>query len=77
LEVIDEVEPSWLDDRLYHYDLVLLDGLSDPALVASVKRTQPQASLVALGDLDGPLETLRSRLLPILARAGVAPPETA
>ena len=74
LEVVDDVDPSWLDDRLYHYDLVVLDGQSDTGLEARVKRTQPQAPRLALDDLDGPLETLRSRLTPILAGAGIAPP---
>jgi GT2 family glycosyltransferase len=70
VEVVDEADLSWLDKRLFLYDLVVLDRDRErhPALIATLERTQPQAPRVALGALRGAPEQ-------ILAAAGVAPPQ--
>jgi hypothetical protein len=77
VEVVDQEDPSWLDDRLFHYDLVVLDNESDARLPAALERTQPQAGRVTMSELDGSPETLRSRSLPVLLSAGIAPPTAA
>jgi O-antigen biosynthesis protein len=74
VEVIDQVGASWLDERLFLYDSVVLGEPSDPWLLAALERTQPQAPRIALGELDGAPETLMARLTPALVNAGIAPP---
>lgn len=69
VEVVDQADPSWLDERLFLYDLVVLGSEPDQRLVAALDRTQPQAARIRLEDLRGSLE-------PVLARAGIAPPQT-
>jgi hypothetical protein len=77
VEVIDEVGASWLDERLFLYDIAVLGEPSDPWLLAALERTQPQAPRIALGELDGPPETLLARVTPALVDAGIAPPSIA
>lgn len=73
VEVIDRGEPTWLEDRLFHYDAVVAsDGLG-AATEAAVARTQPQAARIGLDQLAGPWETARTRLRLALADAGIAP----
>ncbi len=69
VEVVDQADPTWLDERLFLYDLVVLgDGL-ERQLEAALDRTQPQAPRIRLEDLAGSLER-------VLTRAGIAPPQT-
>ncbi len=71
LEVVDREDPGWLEDRLFHYDLVVT-GSSSPLI--EIDETQPQAAQLPLEQLAGPMETLVARLIPALATAGIAPP---
>ena len=73
IEVVEELQPSWLSNRRFHYDLVVLGSESDARLRAALERTQPQAPRILLRELDGAPETLRSRVTPVLVGAGIAP----
>jgi GT2 family glycosyltransferase len=73
VELAPRVDPGWLEDRLFHYDLVSCDAGVDAAPPDALEQTQPQAQRVSLDELDGREPGLRSRLVPILADAGVAP----
>ena len=71
LELVDDEDPGWLADRLFHYDLVLLDGEPDRRLLDSLASTQPQAGRARVSDLHG---AATQRLLEQLAGAGIARP---
>ena len=72
LELVDNDDPAWLSQRLFHYDLVVLDGNGDARLRRLLERTQPQAHRISLEDLDpGSPHVLTGAL----ALAGIAPPE--
>jgi hypothetical protein len=71
IEIVDRDDPGWLEDRLFHYDLVFRAS-SNPLL--ALDETQPQAFQVSLEQLSGPRKTLVVRLTPVLAAAGIAPP---
>jgi GT2 family glycosyltransferase len=73
VEVVDQIDPSWLDERLFLYDIAVLGERADPWLLAALERTQPQASRIALAELDGPPENMLARVTPALAHAGIAP----
>jgi GT2 family glycosyltransferase len=75
VEVIDQADTSWMDERLFLYDMAMLGERSDP-IVAALERTQPQAPRIALAEFDGPPETLITRVTEALAAAGIAPPST-
>ena len=75
VEMLDDADPSWLDGRLFLYDLVFLGREADASLLSAAARTQPQASRFSLGELDGSPETLLPRLVAVMANAGIAPPE--
>ncbi|MBV9817432.1 MAG: glycosyltransferase family 2 protein [Solirubrobacterales bacterium] len=51
VEVADELDPGWLDHRLFHYDIVVLDGDPEPRFAAAALRTQPQARRVRADEL--------------------------
>lgn len=71
LELVDANDPAWLSQRLFHYDLIVLDSDPDPRLTELLKRTQPQAHRVSLEDLDaGGPHVLNAAL----ARVGIAAP---
>jgi hypothetical protein len=69
IEIVDE-DPAWLDDRLFHYDVVI-NGSSCSRL--ALERTQPQAPLMSLDELSGPADTRAASLTSFLAAAGIAP----
>jgi GT2 family glycosyltransferase len=73
IELVDEANPSWLEDRLFHYDLAVVGGGSALHVLAALERTQPQAPRIWLTELDGQPETLLSRLTPVLTNVGIAP----
>jgi O-antigen biosynthesis protein len=77
IEVVDQVDPSWLDERLFLYDIAVLGEPFDPRFLAALQRTQPQAPRIALAELDGPAETLMARVTLALVDAGIAPPSIA
>jgi hypothetical protein len=76
VEVIDQADPGWMDERLFLYDIAVLGERSDRPLVAALERIQPQAPRIALAELDGPPETLITRITGALVAAGIAPPST-
>lgn len=73
VEVVNQADPSWLDERLFHDDLIVLGGKPDARLLSALDRTQPQAPQVNLSELDD-LPEMRSPTLPLLVAAGIAPP---
>jgi GT2 family glycosyltransferase len=73
VEVLDQDELSCLDRRLFHYDLAVCGRPTARALVEALDRTQPQASRISLEELADPPSSLPSRLVAILAAAGIAP----
>jgi hypothetical protein len=72
VELAEVAETAWLDERLFHYDVVVLGAAVDPDLLITLGRTQPQATMVPLSDLGGPADVLRARLSAVMAAAGVA-----
>ena len=70
VELADQSDAGWLDERLFHYDAIVLGERLDPALAARLDRTQPQAMRIPLAELSGAPD--RSRLQRVLAAAGVA-----
>jgi GT2 family glycosyltransferase len=74
VEILDQQDAAWLSDRLFHYDAVVRGATTSAQLMAAVDQTQPQAPQIQLNELAGPPEFLRSRLVPVLAGAGIAPP---
>jgi GT2 family glycosyltransferase len=74
LEIVDTDDPAWLSQRLFQYDLIVLDGDPDARLTELLGRTQPQAHRIGLEDLDG---ATPHALSAALARAGIAAPQAA
>jgi GT2 family glycosyltransferase len=72
VEVLEIPDGSWLRERLFHYDVTLLDRRALAVLGAHLKPTQPQALVIGLEDQLGPAP---EDLVRTLARAGIAPPE--
>jgi GT2 family glycosyltransferase len=68
VESIPFTGPQWLDDRLFHYDVVLFHEPPDPLVMRTLDRTQPQAPRVELSTLATAPE---AQLLHQLARAGI------
>jgi GT2 family glycosyltransferase len=70
-----EVLPGyeWLEDRLFHYDMVLTGADIGAELSAAAGRTQPHAPHLRLADLDLGADPL-GRVVPSFAAAGIAPP---
>ncbi len=73
IELASRIDPRWLEDRLFHYDLVMCDAGLDAAQLDALEWTQPQAPRISLSKLDGREGGLRPRLVAMLADAGVAP----
>jgi GT2 family glycosyltransferase len=73
IEIVDRDDPSWLDDRLFHYDLVALDATTEKRLRDQLERTQPQALQIPLEELDGLGDAMAPRVGRMLVTAGVAP----
>jgi GT2 family glycosyltransferase len=65
VEVLRGAEASWLDRRLFHYDLVVRANRLGDGLVKAVERTQPQAAVLSPEALDAAA----------LLSAGIAPPD--
>jgi hypothetical protein len=65
----------WLRTRLFHFDVVIRSRRLADDVLAAVGRTQPQAALLCLEEIDGAVRTPSPRLLGALAGAGIAPPE--
>jgi GT2 family glycosyltransferase len=74
VELLDEADPSWLSSRLFHYDVAILSPQTGDQLQVAIARSQPQATQISLEALEGPPDTLRARVVPLLAEAGIAPP---
>ena len=72
LELVDTDDPAWLSQRLFHYDLIVLDSDPDARLTELLERTQPQAHRISLEDLDGGTP---NALRAALAGAGIAAPQ--
>jgi GT2 family glycosyltransferase len=64
VELLDEPDPSWLAERLFHYDVVLRGASASPRLLDAVRRTQPHAPHIDVAAPD---------LGAALAAAGIAP----
>jgi len=77
VEVLEQRDPSWLRGRLFHYDAVLIGAGTSGPLLEAIRRTQPQAPQIALRELAETHGELVSQLVPLLARAGIAPPARA
>ncbi|MGZ4180393.1 MAG: hypothetical protein ACXVUL_06880 [Solirubrobacteraceae bacterium] len=71
IEIADQTELRWLDDRLFHYDLVIAAHEPELDLADALARTQPQARRAQLRELD---HLDRAGLVSVLAHAGIAPP---
>jgi GT2 family glycosyltransferase len=69
VEIMCEREPAWLEDRLFHYDLIALDPRSPAVPEAALDRTQPQAPRIALNDLAAAFRDHTARAA--LAAAGI------
>jgi len=70
VEVLDGADPSWLGDRLFHYDVVAVGGGLDPPLIDALAHTQPHAPQIPLAQFEAQLP----QLVTIMAGAGIAPP---
>jgi GT2 family glycosyltransferase len=53
VELADAADHEWLDERLFHYDLVVVGEAIDSRLATALARTQPQAPRVWLNDIAG------------------------
>jgi GT2 family glycosyltransferase len=73
VELLDDTDLSWLTSRLFHYDIVLLGNEVDSALLSALGRAQPQATWIALSELDHSSEALPTELVSVMALAGIAP----
>jgi GT2 family glycosyltransferase len=73
VEMLDAEDPSWLSGRLFHYDLVVRGITASAGLLAAVEQSQPQAAQLAVDQVVHSPDSLLSRLVPVLARAGIAP----
>jgi GT2 family glycosyltransferase len=73
VEVLDEPDWTWLERRLFHYDLIFLASSVDPALLLACQRTQPQAPIVFTPHIAGWPDLTASALLSVAAEAGIAP----
>lgn len=74
VEVLDQADVGWLNDRLFHYDAIIQGAQSGASLRAALERTQPQAARVALQSVQRDGERSSARLAEVLASAGIAPP---
>jgi GT2 family glycosyltransferase len=72
IEILTEPDPSWLGERLFHYDLALLDAESARHFAPSLARTQPQAPRLALNEVAGTSGVLEDLALRAFATAGLA-----
>jgi GT2 family glycosyltransferase len=70
VEIVCEHESTWLEDRLFHYDLVIFDPGSGGLSPIALDRTQPQAPRIRLSDIAGSLRD--GRTVAQLAAAGIA-----
>ncbi|MEA2444862.1 MAG: hypothetical protein QOJ12_2154 [Thermoleophilales bacterium] len=66
VELVDEPDTAWLDDRRHHYDEV--DG-GGSDLAGAIEATQPHADRATVAEVAG-----ASDLATMLARWGIAPP---
>jgi GT2 family glycosyltransferase len=73
VEVLARDDLGWLGDRLFHYDLVVYEAVTDGGPATALEDTQPQAPRISLGDLDGGQSATGSHLEAVLAAAGIAP----
>lgn len=71
IEIVDQADLRWLDDRLFHYDLLIAAHELELDLADALARTQPQARRAQLRELD---HLDRVGLVSVLAHAGIAPP---
>jgi hypothetical protein len=52
VEILDP-NPTWLDQRLFHYDVLMRGARLPESLTTALARTQPQARVVPLARLLG------------------------
>jgi GT2 family glycosyltransferase len=76
VEVLGPDEPSWLGERLFHYDAVLCDEGTSQPLATLARETQPQAVWLELDQIDSTTDDPLARIVPVLAGAGIAPSST-
>jgi GT2 family glycosyltransferase len=72
VEVLTEPDLSWLGERLFHYDVVLLDTDSDRDFAPVLEYTQPQAPRLALSNFGAPSGVFEEGALRAFAAAGIA-----
>jgi hypothetical protein len=73
LEQADNTDPAWLSDRLFFYDVVVVDEHPEKSLARALDQTQPQAERLRVGELD---DAPTNRMLELLAAVGIAPPSS-
>jgi O-antigen biosynthesis protein len=76
VELIDDSEAQWLNQRRFLYDFVVMGSEPPAGLAAGIAATQPQAPWIALSALEG-LATdggLGERAQELLSASGIAPP---
>ena len=74
VEVLNRKDLSWIGERLFHYDLVVLAEDLPAGLIAELAHAQPQAPVVSLRELWRPGQEALPTLVAVAARAGIAPP---
>jgi GT2 family glycosyltransferase len=74
VELLDDADSSWLENRLFHYDAVLEGTTAGDRLLTAVKRTQPQAPRIELGETVNGADAPLAPLVRALTSAGLAPP---
>jgi GT2 family glycosyltransferase len=71
VEVLPLEDAALLEQRLFHYDLVVCGARSQAALEAIVHRTQPQAHAICAGELCFDADASLKRPVRALVRAGI------
>jgi hypothetical protein len=76
VEVLVQVDPPRLDERLFHFDVVVLGPDVEPQLLTALMRTQPQALRLPISAFEE-WGAASSSLEQLLVGAGIAPPARA
>ena len=76
VEVVERDDPSWLGERLFHYDVLAIRANVPERTRERAASTQPQAVRIMLDELAGRNVAIPSRVLEAMSAAGVAPPSS-
>ena len=76
VEVVERDDPSWLGERLFHYDVLAIRANVPERTRERAASTQPQAVRIMLDELAGRNVAIPSRVLEVMSAAGVAPPSS-